>query len=176
MDVYQETASDPGTALQPERPHQGFWMIGGALLVAGVSLLIAFGRVPSVYVPMPIYLVITAWIASYLYVVVTPSLYLIATHIICTWERAFPIMTAVYVGVAVLNVLYFRAAMDYGIQFQGEQHVEIVTVQNFVGCLNVITLAGFAWMDRSRQKMLIANLLFFVVMSWCAFPYLGELP
>eukprot|EP01041_Mallomonas_annulata_P040585 gene40585-64516_t len=57
------------------------WRYGGAVLLLGVSTLILTGGVMSAWVPMPIHLVLLAWINSILFLFFTPGLYLLTLKI-----------------------------------------------------------------------------------------------
>jgi hypothetical protein len=77
---------------------------------------------------------------------------------------------------ALMSILYFRAAWEYGAKYQGLDHTRIVAVQNLVCFGAAIVLSTLAVVRHSRPLALSANFLLFATLSWCAFPYLGELP
>lgn len=53
------------------------WKYGGAVLLAAISSLILTVGIMNVWVPMPIYIVILAWVTLVLFPVLTPATYLI---------------------------------------------------------------------------------------------------
>ncbi|WP_337658273.1 hypothetical protein, partial [Sphingorhabdus sp. Alg231-15] len=65
---------------------------------------------------------------------------------------------------------------DYGIRYQGELHTQIVAIENIVSFAIVTGLAIYAHLRKIRTGTLLANFSLFTLLSWCAFPYLGELP
>lgn len=152
------------------------WRYGGAVLLLGVSTLILTGGVMSAWVPMPIHLVLLAWINSILFLFFTPGLYLLSLKIAASSKHFSAVVLGLVAGFTTLNILYFYGAWDYGTKYQGILHTQTVASENAVGFLVALFLSGWGVVKKSQFVTYLANLLLFVLLSWCAFPYLGELP
>ena len=79
------------------------------------------------------------------------------------------------VFMSVLDFLYIQAASEYGVRYQGRAHTRIVALENLVGLGTATAMAATGFRKGSRPPSLTANLLLLVLLSRCAFPYLGEL-
>lgn len=153
-----------------------YWEFGGAILLFGVSLMIFSPNVMNIWVPMPIYLVILAWVATPLTLFLTPALYLLSTKL-SGKSKYFSIITiSMIVIFAILNLWYFYGSYSYGIKYQGLEHTQIVFIENIVGFGVALLLAAWSHFRKSQAGTYAANLIFFILLSWCAFPYLGEMP
>lgn len=152
------------------------WMYGGALLLAAVSATIVLSGVPNVWVPMPLPIVLVGFLALYLFPFVTPALYMLVVKFLSPSTYFTTIVVALVAIFGFLNVRYFFAAWDYGIKWQGPEHTKIVAIENILGFGIAIVIAVIALAKGSKQLAHAANLLLFALLSWCAFPYLGELP
>jgi len=69
----------------------------------------------------------------------------------------------------VLSILHFTHSWNYGIRFQGAQHVYLLSA------INIYFLLTFYYLYLKKNK-LFSNLLLATWMFSCALPYLGELP
>ena len=152
------------------------WMYGGAGILVVVSALIFVGGVPNVWAPMPLPIVIVAFLTLILFPFVTPALYMLVLRFLSPSRHFAKIVLALVVGLGALNILYFQGSWEYGLKYQGPEHTEIVALENLVGFGLALVLAVTALAKGSRPLALSANLFLFVLLSWCAFPYLGELP
>ena len=152
------------------------WMYGGAILLAAVSATIVLGGVPNVWVPMPLPIVIVAFITLVLFPFITPALYLLVLKFLSPSHHFDKIVLGLIIVLGVLNTMYFQGSWDYGVKYQGQEHTKIVAIENIVGFSISLVIALAAFLKKSKPLALSANLLLFVVLSWCAFPYLGELP
>ena len=152
------------------------WMLGGATLIAAVSSLILIPGVMNPAVPTPIYLVVLAWVISYGFIIVLPLIYIIQFRLFykSTSFGKFTLITAIIIS--MLNICYFWVSWEYGVNWQGETHTKIVAAENLIGFTALIVLAYLGLMRHSKLLQYSANLLLFLLLSWCAFPYLGELP
>ncbi|WP_152528886.1 hypothetical protein [Rhodoferax saidenbachensis] len=157
------------------------WRHGGAALLFGVSSLIFAGPVftggvMSVWVPMPIHLVVLAWTTLVLFVFLTPGLYLLTLKFAAN-SRHFPIVVlGLITAVATLNSLYFYGSWEYGTRYQGIFHTQVVASENTIGFAVALLISVWGVVRKSPFATYLANLLLFVLLSWCAFPYLGEFP
>ncbi len=77
---------------------------------------------------------------------------------------------------AALNVWWFITGWDYGYKYQGPVHTKIVAIENIIGFGFVLLLSVWALIKNNKSGLYIANIGLFILLSWCAFPYLGELP
>lgn len=152
------------------------WMYGGAVLLAVVSATIVMGGVPNVWVPMPLPIVLVAFFTMILFPFVTPALYILVLKFLSPSVHFTKIVFALVFVFGVLNTLYFQNAWEYGVKYQGTEHTKIVAIENVVGFGLAALIAAIALVKSSRSLALTANLFLFVLLSWCAFPYLGELP
>ena len=152
------------------------WISGGAITVAAVSALLLTQGMMTPLVPMPVYQVVLAWVLSYAFVIVLPLLYVAEYHLLA--EKAYFGRTVLTMALilAGLSVGYFYSGWDYGVKYQGEIHTRIAAVENAVGFLAVLGLSTLGIFKSSQVLLRTANLLLFVLLAWCAFPYLGELP
>ena len=152
------------------------WISGGALILAAFSALILTHGMMTPFVPMPVYQVVLAWILSYAFVIVLPLLYVTEYHFLSRKPYFGKIVRTATLILFGLSVLYFYSSWDYGVKYQGELHTRIVAVENALGFFAVLALSTFGISKSSQVLLRIANLLLFVLLAWCAFPYLGELP
>ena len=152
------------------------WMYGGAVLLAAVSGAIVLGGVPNVWVPMPLPIVIVAFTTLILFPFVTPALYLLVLKLSSSSAHFTKIILALVVILGALNIMYFQSAWEYGVKYQGPEHTKIVAIENLVGFGVTLAISVIALAKGSRSLAYIGNLILFILLSWCAFPYLGELP
>lgn len=152
------------------------WMYGGAAVLASVSALLFIGGVPNVWAPMPLPIVIVAFLTFILFPFVTPALYMLVLRFFSSSKNFTKIVLALVVGLGALNTLYFQSSWKYGLKYQGPEHTKIVALENLIGFGLALVLAVIALAKGSRPLALSANLFLFILLSWCAFPYLGELP
>ena len=152
------------------------WMYGGAAILVAVSALLVLGGIPNPWVPMPLPIVVVALFTLFLFPFVTPTLYLLVLKLLSPSKHFPKIVLSLVLVFGILNLLYFLSAWEYGIKYQGFGHTKIVAVENLVGFGIALLMAVIALNKRSKLLSLTTNLFLFVVLSWCAFPYLGELP
>jgi hypothetical protein len=152
------------------------WMYGGAALLAAVSGTIVFGGVPNIWVPMPLPIVIVAFITLILFPFGTPALYLLVLKLSSSSVHFSKVVLALVAVLGALNIMYFESAWEYGMKYQGQDHTKIVAIENIVGFSIAAAIAIAALVKGSRPLAYAANLILFILLSWCAFPYLGELP
>lgn len=152
------------------------WMYGGAGILAAVSATIVLFGAPNVWTPMPLPIVLVAFLTLILFPFVTPAFYLLFVKLLSRSKHFSKIVLALVVALGALNFLYFQGAWEYGIEYQGLEHTKIVAIENLVGFGTATAIAIIALVKGSRPLTLVANLFLFMLLSWCAFPYLGELP
>lgn len=152
------------------------WLVGGVVAIVGISSLFFASGVMNPTVPMPVYLVVMAWIISYGFMAILPSVYAIQFGVFYKRPNFGKITFFISILVAALNAYYFFVSWDYGIMWQGEAHTEVVAAENLIGFSFLIVLAALGIKRNSKTLQYSANLLLFLLLSWCAFPYLGEMP
>ena len=131
---------------------------------------------PSIIAPAPIFLVILAWIIWLFALLVLPAIYFATAYFGMRWSRYPALVLGMVLLFAALNIWYFVNAWSYGIKWQGESHTYAVTIINAICFAIVGILAVLGVAKNSMNAARNAHLALFVVLSWCAFPYLGELP
>ena len=152
------------------------WMIGGGVAIFCLSSLLFLVGVMNPFVPMPLYMVVMAWILSYGFLAVMPTIYILEFKLLSKRSYFGRIVLISALSFAALNAYYFTQAWGYGYKYQGEFHTKIVAVENFVGFVVLVVMAYFGMSKNSKKLQNSANLLLFLLLSWCAFPYLGEMP
>ncbi len=152
------------------------WMFVGAAAIATVSSLLFSVGVMNPLVPMPFYLVMLAWILSYGFVVVLPLVYLIEFKLLSKRENLGVLVLIIASLFSVLSIIYFWGFWEYGVKYQGKMHTQVVAAENIVDFIALVVLAYLGMSRKSKVLQYSANLLLFLLLSWCAFPYLGELP
>ena len=152
------------------------WKYGGALALLGSSSIMVTSGAMTAWNPMPVYLVIAAWLFSLGYVFVLPVLYLTEFTLIGRSFHFGKMLIVIITMASGLNILYFVSVWGYGIQWQGTNHTIIVALENAIGFSVALCAAFWGHYHKSLSAQYAANLLLFLLLSWCAFPYLGELP
>jgi len=152
------------------------WMFGGGLAILGASSLLFLVGVMNPFVPMPLYMVVMAWILSYGFLAVMPAIYLLEFKFLSQRSYFGKVVLISALLFAAFNAYYFSQAWSYGYKYQGEFHTRVVAAENLVGFASLIVLAYLGVSRKSKMLQYSANLLLFLLLSWCAFPYLGELP
>jgi len=113
---------------------------------------------------------------AYWGLLVIPALYTLELVCLRRSQRLPIAILGLVVFVGLLNAVYFWLAWQDGVMYQGEAHTKIVAGENLVGFGIALAVAMIAVKKQSASAAFSANLLLFVLLSWCAFPYLGELP
>jgi hypothetical protein len=160
----------------------GFWtFVAGIGLLVPASIGLLLTGVPSLFSPFPVLTIVPAFLLS-------PRVYhaavLIPTLLFFAWnpqlfrgEGQIPKRSLVLLGLAAAcNVFWFVGGWQYGIKYQGPQHVYFVCVANLLW----LVLLCVAMLRYWRAPSFVGNMLFhwtlFSWLAWYAFPYLGELP
>jgi hypothetical protein len=92
-------------------------------------------------------------------------------------EREIPKRTyALFSMLAVLSILYFAASWKWGLQYQGPQFTAVICSINvaWIGFLSLAFRRCSINTPRFASSLFIQWMLF-AWLSWCAFPWLGEL-
>lgn len=152
------------------------WMYGGAILIGLLSSLILTVATMNPFAPAPFYQVILAWIISTFFILVMPIIYLLEMKFISQSKYFTKIVISLIIIFALLDITYFWGSWEHGYQYQGPFHTQIVALENIIGFSSTLAISIWALKNKSIIATYIANFLLFVLLSWCAFPYLGELP
>jgi hypothetical protein len=171
---------DMSTAVSPRNK----WVYGGALILVAASALFLFDS-PSAWTPLPLPILIVAFISlsslpssNFFALVFVPFVialqYVLILKLFYGSNHLPKIVFFLIVILGILNLLYFLNAWDYGLKWQGEFHTKIVATENFLGFSIALCLSSLSLTKQSQQLALLANMLLFFLLSWCAFPLLGE--
>lgn len=152
------------------------WMFGGALAVMAASSAVFFSGMPSELVPIPTHILILAWVLSYASIFVLPIVYVVVFKLLHKKDNFGKIILGLSIVFALLSIIYFIFSWEYGIKWQGEFHTHIVAVINAIGFFVLGILAIVGLRKESIKLQYTANLFLFLLLSWCVFPVLGELP
>jgi len=152
------------------------WRLSGIFSLVLLTLLTLKTGYMNPLVPMPFYLVFLTWIILYGVIAVMPALYIFHFLFVFSREnpaRAIMISTAVF---SLLNIIYFWNCWIYGTRWQGAFHTRTVALENLVGFAAVLVFLVVGKRRFPRHYLYASHLLLFILLTWCAFPYLGELP
>nr|WP_010130425.1 hypothetical protein [Microbulbifer agarilyticus] len=150
------------------------WMYGGAILLAIVSGVSIFGE-PNAWLPVPLPILVLAFFPFGMYPLLTPILYLLIVKYLSPHKYFAKFVLALTIFFSLLNIWYFQIYWAEGVKHQGVTHTRIVAIENFVGFGAAIAVAIYGVISGKRSIALAANLLLFLLLSWCAFPFLGKL-
>ncbi len=152
------------------------WLAAGTLVLAILSGLMLSVGVMTPLVPMPMHQVLLAWILGYGFIIVLPLCYLISLPLLWRLKAFGNIVIFSALIFASLSVVWFSSSWEFGQKYQGLVHTRIVAIENAIGIAAVLFLAIVGLVRESLHLQTAAYFLIFVMLSWCAFPYLGELP
>lgn len=138
---------------------------------------------PKPWLPLPIHWLVSAivlygfpWPIRLLLVFsLVPFVYFLSLRAIWDSQRFERIVLATSLAFAALSLLYFASSWSLGLRYQGYTHTLIVAVENLLGIAIVIALAWTGLRHGARQRSAVAYFAMFTMLSWCAFPYLGEM-
>jgi hypothetical protein len=125
---------------------------------------------------MPMHQVVLALLMGGAFVFVLPFIYLVTLAYL--WDRHWfaQVSLAASLVVAGLSVAWFVTTWESGGSYQGVGHTVAVAALNAVVIVAAVALASVGWHRQSRQMQVSAYFTVFAVLSWCAFPFLGEPP
>jgi hypothetical protein len=155
-----------------------------ALGLAVIAYIGAFvSGVPTIFSPLPALTVIPALLLSrppldYAVVLIPTLLFLAWNPQLMRHESKIPKRTYALFGVlAVLSILYLAASWKWGLQYQGPQFTAIICSINFAW-IGFLTLAFRRCLKNTPTfgTSVFIQWMLFAWLSWCAFPWLGELP
>jgi len=153
----------------------------GLAVTAYVGLFVS--GVPTIFSPFPVLTVIPALMLSgppidYVVVVIPCPLFLLWNPQLMQQEGKIPRRTYIlFALLAVLSILYFAASWKWGLQYQGPQFTAVICSIN-VAWIGFLTIAFRRCLKKAPafETSLLIQWMLFAWLSWCAFPWLGELP
>ncbi|KLN61718.1 hypothetical protein WH96_05210 [Kiloniella spongiae] len=152
------------------------WLFGGAGLLFLVSLAMRLFGIPNILTPYPMPLFLVAVLGGkYLFPFITPLLYMLALKIFSNSRHFSKVVIFLILAFAFLNLLYFLNSWDLAVKYQSYDYALFIALENGVGFLLALTMGLAGHIKKSRRLTLTANLTLFILLSWCAFPYLGEM-
>ncbi len=152
------------------------WVITGSLLVLAASSILLFTQNPSILSPTPLYMFLLAWAISYGSALVMPILFALQFMLFRQKSKFGISVLLACLILGVLNAWWFFASWEYGNKYQGQFHTKMVALENIIGFGFIITFSLLGYIKNKENFIKIANIGLFMLLSWCAFPYLGELP
>ncbi|WP_120497376.1 hypothetical protein [Kiloniella sp. EL199] len=151
------------------------WFFGGAGLLFFVSLSMRLFGIPNILTPYPMPLFFVAVMGGkYIFPFITPLLYILVLKIFSNSRHFSKVVIFLILAFAFLNFFYFLNAWDLGVQYQSYEYAQFIAIENIVGFLIALTMVLAGHIKKSHRLILTANLTLFILLSWCAFPYLGE--
>lgn len=153
----------------------------GLAVTAYVGLFVS--GAPTIFSPFPALTVIPALLLfrpplDYVVVVIPGILFLLWNPQLMRQEGRIPRRTYIlFALLAVFSILYFAASWKWGLQYQGPQFTAVICSIN-VAWIGFLTIA-FRRLLRNNPAFgtsLFIQWMLFAWLSWCAFPWLGELP
>ncbi len=150
------------------------WIFAGGLFTLLLTLAPILWGV-TFLAPTPFYLIVAYWTLPPL-VALLPALYMGSVVLTFRYGAWRIVLLVVALVLSALSVAYLYRSWDNGLRYQGGLHTKLVILENAVGWFAVVCAGTIANVTKSRYVTLVANLLLFAVLAWCAFPYLGELP
>ena len=151
------------------------WLVGGSIAILLLCSTLLVGNGPSPLRPIPVHQVILALLLGGGFVLVLPVIYLVTLAALWNAKWLAHATIGVSLVLAVLSPIWFMSSWEGGYTYQGAAHTRVVAFENAVGIVLVVALSILGWHRRSRQLQVSAYFGTFALLSWCAFPYLGEM-
>ncbi len=171
-----------GDPIAGKRYFAGFAI--ATLLACLSAISISPGR-PKIYAPLPLLPVFVlmntepllddaCYLAAILFI---PGLFSLWCLPIIRGDGRLPLRSIVlFVGVALLSVLWLTGGYSYGIQYEGAEYTLGIIVVNGIWLAAVTSLLIFARRRLSWVHGLAFHTALFAWLASSAFPWLGELP
>ncbi|KKJ78770.1 hypothetical protein WH95_01500 [Kiloniella litopenaei] len=152
------------------------WFFGGAGLLFFVSLSMRLFGIPNILTPYPMPLFIVAIMGGkYIFPFITPLLYMLVIKIFSNSRHFSKVVIILILVFAFLNFYHFLNTWDLGVKYRSYEYAQFIAIENIVGFFIALTMGIAGHIKKSRRLILGANLTLFILLSWCAFPYLGEI-
>ena len=162
-------------------PTKNQWLFAGAAVLVLLCATLLLDN-PEPWLPWPTHQALIAFLSDNWPVrvlpvlVVVPILYITSLSAIWNVRRFAGIVLGASLLLGLVSAIYLIGSWPYGLRWQGLSHTLIVTGINVVGVSLVLALAWTGFRRKSQQLSVAAYFGIFAMLSWCAFPYLGELP
>ena len=152
----------------------------GLAVTASIGLFVS--GVPTIFSPFPVLTVLPALMLSaplqYSAVLLPALLFLFWNPQLMRLEGKVPRRTYIlFALLAALSIFYFAVSWKWGLQYQGPQFTAIICSIN-VAWIGFLTIAFRRCLKNTPAfgTSLFIQWMLFAWLSWCAFPWLGELP
>jgi hypothetical protein len=154
-----------------------YFLFAGALSITlASSFMLLGGFMPLWMAPMPFYLVFSFWLISFGSIFILPVIYIFEVLLLDQTKHLGNWVLAISSGVFFLDFLYLIEAWEYGFKYQGRDHTMIVIAENLIVMCLILSLILLGFRKKTAIYHRVANLVLFLFLAWCAFPYLGEMP
>jgi hypothetical protein len=166
-------------------------IVGGSLLaiipVVGIGALLLLQAIPlgQFLYPLPLFTALPFLFLS-LHLGPLPAFAAIFVPTLLFWAWSFNLFRGASVVprrsvilfwfLAALTVVYFVASWDYGVKWQGYEHVIAVLVLNVVAIYLLWRFLVQARSAPSFRHSFLFHWTLFAWLAWFAFPLLGEMP
>ena len=146
--------------------------------VTGFSWLTVSSGSPTLWAPGNILVLLPVWIAgSTIGLAFVPILCVAWCIPVFRGAANVPNRSLVLVVLAIaLSITYLVTSADYGVRWQGTDHVTGVAIISISLWIGLLLLAWWAWRRRTQALNAIFHATLFCWLAWYAFPTLGELP
>ena len=155
-----------------ERPYSYI----SSLVLFALSALLIFAGAPQIWAPFPMHLVVLGFLGLFFFPLITPAVHLVSIRYLYPTRYFVYVVLITTITIGLLNLQYLKFAWNYGQQWQGAFHTLWVAIENATGFTIAISIAVIAAHRDSKVLALWAQFAVLAMLSWCAFPYLGELP
>ena len=150
---------------------------GGAFVLFIVSCSILFaGQGPTIFAPTPLHLLLLLLLTFILFPFATPVLYLLSIRYLYPKQNASYLVLTIVLVISALDFWYISSSWELGVRYQGLSHTKTVATLNVIVLSFILLLSIVAIKMGSKRLTKQANYGLLLALSWCLFPYFGELP
>jgi hypothetical protein len=147
------------------------WLFVGTVVLVLLCTSLFGGR--SALTPYPAHQILLAFSMRYGFLVVLPITYLASLAVLWNSRWLGPIVLGAAALFATLSIAWFIFSWD---DVRNYQDALIVVFENAIGISLVLASSIVGFLRSARQMQVAAYFGLFAMLSWCAFPYFGELP
>jgi hypothetical protein len=123
--------------------------------------------------PYPMHQILLALSTRYGFLIVLPVAYLVSLSLLWNSKWFGPIVLGAAALFATLTIAWFVSSWG---DVRNYDAAPIVVLENALGAGLVLALSIVGLLRGSKQSQVAAYFGIFAMLSWCAFPYFGELP
>jgi hypothetical protein len=152
----------------------------GLAVIASIGLFVS--GAPTIFSPFPLLTVFPALILpqplQYSVVLLPPLLFLLWNPQLMRLEAKVPRRTYIlFALLAALSVVYFALSWKWGLQYEGPQFTAVICLINIAWvAFLIVALHRGSKNNAAFGTSIFIQWMLFAWLSWCAFPWLGELP